>query len=311
MVKTMKKRFFWIIVIGMLLSVFETILPDIKAETKKAEFYINGYAAKVEYDSRMWRVVEGPYFTLLQIKNESKIAAVSGIRFVSNLGLEDYVAAFSEQLLMESIDGKVLKSTVNGYPSLTISKINHNQVTTFTMMIVKDGPGYYVLTFGCVKELYPKYINEALKVFRTFQILEPSTEQIIDDPEILELLKSLDESAGYDDEAVIQNLSSDGSELIGYWRHHKNPQFARLYTEDGRFIENLNEDGSDYAGGYWRYDPDRRVIIYFYVTVIKDGQEVVDQLKYKTLNFAVRNFDKKMMYGYYIENLTVERLVKD
>jgi len=305
--KTMKKRFCWIIVIGMLLGVFEILLPDIKAETKKADFYINGYAAKIEYDSRKWEVVEGPYFKLLQIKNESRIAAVSGIRFVSNLDLEDYVAAYSEQLKIESINGKVLKYTLNGY----ISKINNRQVTTFTMMIVKDGPGYYVLTFGCVQELYPKYINEALKVFQTFQILEPSTEEIIDDPEILELLKWLDESAGYDDEAVAQNLSPDGSELIGLWRYQKNPQFARLYAEDGTFIENLNEDGSDYAAGYWKYDPGRRVIIHFYVTAIKDGEEVIDQLPYKTLNLAIRNFDKKTLYGYFIENLTIQRLVKD
>lgn len=281
-----------------------------KNEAKK-ELTFNDGSAKFVYDKDAWKEFESTAGPVIQNKSEKKAVLIGAGRIPSTNSYDKYVQDFKVFMKENSIDGDCIEGSLNGYPLLTYTEKKGNVDITFTVLIVKDGAGYYEVTFICVSDLYETYKDAAFEVMKTFEIVAPSKDQIIVDPELSEAIKTMDKMAGYDDEAVKKNLSVDGKELVGVWKYEKNAKYRRTYNSDGTFKENLNEDNTYYVEGTWEYDSNTRVITHEITRVMQDGKDMSGIIKNGIFRYVIKNFDGKRMYGVSLESLKLRTFIKE
>ncbi len=289
----------------------EPITVTNKAEVPiTEELTFNDESAQITYDSNLWREIEISAGTSIQIKSEKKAVTIGAARFVSADDQIQYVENFKTFMQERSVDGVVEEDTLNGNPLLTYTENKGNFNITFSVLIVKDGDGYYEVTFACFSDLYEKYKLDASQVMETFQILKPNSEAVIIDNELAKSMNDIDKIAGYDEEAVKKNLSTDGVELLGTWEYENRNELSRSYNSDGTFSENLNEDNSSFIEGTWIYDSKTRIITHTVTRFILKGEDITNKMKRNILQVEVKNFDGNKMLTMSLESLDLNSFVK-
>lgn len=179
--KLMKRVFKLHIIIIIALSFFvlltgcENVKLTINSRPKALkEILYENADAKMQYDSNKWEGLETSTGIKLRMKYEKKGALIGVRRVASKSELKEYVYSEKKYIEIISVDGKVEEEEFNKLPMLTYMLEKGEFDTIVTMIIVKDGEGFYELTFECEKSIYPKCINDALIVMSTFQIINSS-----------------------------------------------------------------------------------------------------------------------------------------
>jgi len=116
-------------------------------------------------------------------------------------------------------------------------------------------------------------------------------------------LKSLDQSAGIDRDAVRNNISDDGKELVGKWGFKDSKPSIVMY-EDGKY-EGYGNDAypsMDNAFiGKWEWDDQRKVIVFTNEKKFEDGKE--SKINRTTMTMEVLNFGDDQLFMRDIETL--------
>jgi hypothetical protein len=179
--KLMKRVFKLHIIIIIALSFFvlltgcENVKLTINSRPKALkEILYENADAKMQYDSNKWEGLETSTGIKLRIKYEKKGALIGVRRVASKSELKEYVYSEKKYIEVISVDGKVKEEEFNKLPILTYMLEKGEFDTIVTMIIIKDGEGFYELTFECEKSIYQKCINDALIVMSTFQIINSS-----------------------------------------------------------------------------------------------------------------------------------------
>ena len=275
------------------------------------ELVFKNNAAKIVYETKTWNEFDNNGEAAIENKSEKKIVAINIGRIPSTDNQSQYVENFKEFMKNKSINGTCTVGTLNEHPLLTYTENKGNFDITFSVLVVKDGEGYYEVNFACASELYAEYKDAAFEVMKTFKIVNPSKEKVIVDSNLYEGMKDLDLMAGYDKEAVEKNISTDGSELIGVWKYEKDTKCGRTYRSNGTFKENFSEDNTNYIEGIWKYDSKTRIITHNATHMVENGKDVIGKKKNKTLQFEIKNFDGKRMYGISLEATQLRTLIKE
>ncbi|MGV8981658.1 DUF3994 domain-containing protein [Clostridium sp.] len=83
----------------------------------------------------------------------------------------------------------------------------------------------------------------------------------------------------------------------------------KLY--EGTFKENYNVDNTSYLEGTWKYDSNTSIITHKATKLIENGKDITGKMNNKTLQFQIKNFDGKKMYGISLESTKLRTLIKD
>ena len=274
------------------------------------ELSINNNSAKIKYSTNLWKEADISNGTMIQVKSERKIVAIGAERMVSTETQDKYISNFKKFMENKSSDGKVEEGTLNNYPLLSYTQHNVNADIIFTVLVVKDGPGYYEVTFACFKDLYLKYKDEAFTVMKSFQVVTPSLDQVEMNDELLKGMKTLDKLAGIDKDSVEQNISESGKELVGEWGSKDNDgniHIVLVINADGSYKRyKTYGDEKNVISGTWKYSG--RVLTLDNKKAIIDGVDnmvgIIPIIEQEILNFKenemfVRNLTTLTEVTYY------------
>lgn len=275
------------------------------------EFTFNEQSAGVTYYSDLWKEIEGTGGPMLHYKHVDKVLAITGRRVSSIDTEENYVGTVKSVMEQYSVDGTCLEETFEGNPMLTFTKSEGDNDFVFSVIFVQDGAGFYEVTFMCFADYYEDYKEDAFDIMSTFKIIKPSDDVVVYDSELYEGIKELDKMAGHDKDAVIENLSSDGIELVGIWGTESDSNFKFEYFEDGTFSEKLNEEEiSIIIKGTWSYDSNTQIINHTPTSYVRNDEELINEESFKELNFEVMNFQEKEMQVYILESGKLMTVIK-
>ncbi|CEG26461.1 DUF7018 domain-containing (lipo)protein [Bacillus sp. B-jedd] len=124
-----------------------------------------------------------------------------------------------------------------------------------------------------------------------------------------QMLKDLDKSAGIDRDAVEENISEDGKELVGKWGNEGSTPSIVLFA-DGRYEGYANDayPSKDNAFlGTWKYDKSTHVITFTNDKKFDDGKEVKPMRA--TMTMEVQDFKDGKIYLRDLETLGEFRYV--
>lgn len=304
----MKRKMVYIM-ISVLAMIMISSCSNAQPEVVK-DLNFNNNSAKFVYDSNVWQEFDSTGGTVVKIKSEKKAVAIGAERIPSTDNESEYVEKFKAVMEKLSLDGTCKVDKLNNFPLLTYTEKKDNSDITFSVLVFKDGEGYYEVNFICVSDLYDKYKDEAFEVMKTFKIVNPTKDNVIVDPKLSEGIETLDVMAGYDEAAVKKNISPDGSELIGVWKYENNTKYGRTYEADGTFKENYNVDNTSYLEGTWKYDSNTSIITHKATKLMENEKDITSKMNNKTLQFQIKNFDGKKMYGISLESTKLRTLIR-
>ncbi|MGV8981657.1 hypothetical protein [Clostridium sp.] len=135
------------------------------------ELNFNNNAAKFVYDSNVWQEFESTGGTVVQNKYEKKAVAIGAARIPSKDNENDYVEKFKVDMEKLSKDGTCTVDKLNNLSLLTCSQETDDSNIAFSVLVVKDGAGYYEVNFICSTDLYDEYKDAAFEVMKTFKFL--------------------------------------------------------------------------------------------------------------------------------------------
>lgn len=300
----MKKTLKWLC-IGTAIFIL-IILLFRHAEPASKELFMNNKSAVIRYEKKKWKETSSNNIPIIHIRSEKKAVFIGGGRFRSLLNTNDYVKNFKEVMKGRSINATCEEGVINGFPLLTFTENKGNYNITYSVLVAKDGPGFYEITFACVSDLCEKYKNDAYDVLKTFSILLPSKEDIIYDPELSKGMAELDSLAGINKEAVRAKITvGKGNELVGEWGGKDNSGKILpilIIKSDNTYIWYKSPgDESNINSGIWSY-PEDRIIILNSKNLFVNGKRV-DRGNFVT-NLEILNLEKtNNMTRIYIRNL--------
>lgn len=140
------------------------------------ELTFNDGRAKIQYDPSLWRetklkMKEGTYSPAIHVKSEDKSILISAAKVNTTKSEPDYVIEFKNFMQNNSVDGKIEEDKLNNHTLLSFAKNEGSIEISYSVLVVKDGNGYYEVTFACPRDLYSKYKDEAHAIMGTFKVV--------------------------------------------------------------------------------------------------------------------------------------------
>ncbi len=264
----------------------------------------------VQYDSNLWRLDEEKSAIFFKGKN----SYIQLKDYDEKLSEKNYINLLIEEYKKHAIDGTITSTKQKfgdkEYPLIHMEEDEKNYILSRDTLIVMNGEKQYEFVFTSTKDDYTVTKDEAYKVLETVKLLNPSN--VIYDDEMAQAFKDLDNLAGIDKESVVENISSDGKELVGSWG---------VKTDDGkislRFILTSDNKYSWYKSfpdednlltGEWSY-PEPRVLKFKLTKAFIDGKDATSELD-PNLTYEILTFKDNTMKMICLENLNQQTYYK-
>ncbi len=244
----------------------------------------------VKYDSDLWKTDEQKDIIYFKGKN-------------SYIQIKDYTEKISEQqyvdLLLQVYEEHAIAGTVTStrqmfgeseYPLIYFEQDQGKYILSRDILVVMNGDSQYEIIFVSNKDDY-EYVKEyAYKVFETVSLTNPSN--VVYDDEMAESLDLLNKAEGIDKKSAIENISTDGKELIGSWGTKDkdgNIIIRFTLTSDNKYSWYKSfPDEDNILTGEWSY-PEQRLLKLSLKKAIVDGSDVTStldpDLSYEILSF--------------------------
>lgn len=136
----------------------------------------NNNSSQITYNPDIWKEFESTAGPMIQASTANKAVAIGAARLASTKEESQYIEDFKAFMQNNSVDGNVIEETLNNYSVLTYTQSHGDFDITYSVMVVKDGSGYYEVTLACYKDLYEDYRDLAFEVMKTFNIVTPTTD---------------------------------------------------------------------------------------------------------------------------------------